>query len=191
MKEFSGGDFHFIDDMLGHQGSGSTFPSSIDLVTLDHLWNHGGHPHTPETCSVELRSVDDYQLNYNENLCDDRCHGNMRENGKHHNSVIEKMLFCIKDLRFVVPPVLHILLGITLYLYNVLLGYCQQLDKEEIGYGEENGDMEVSNEWLDVSLLLSERNEKLHKLGEELVEIENQIGRIDAVVKGELMIISV
>ena len=103
VKAFLGGDFHFIDDMLGHQGSASPFPSSIDLVTLEHLRNHGGHPHTPETCSVEVRSVDDYQLNYNENLCDDRCHGNMRENGKHHNSVIEKMLFPIKDLRLLCP----------------------------------------------------------------------------------------
>ena len=94
------------------------------------------------------------------------------------------MLFPIKDLRFVVPPVLHVLLGITLYLYNLLLGYCQQLDKEEKGYGEEHGDMEVSNEWLEVSLLLSERNEKLHKIGKEIVEIENRIGRIEAVVKG-------
>ena len=83
------------------------------------------------------------------------------------------------------PPVLHILLGITLYLNNLLLGYCQQLDKEEKGYGEEHGDMEVSNEWLDVSMQLSERHEKLHKLGEEIVEIENRLGRIEAVVKGE------
>ena len=104
VKAFLGGDFHFTDDMLGHQGSASTFPSSLDLVTLEHLRNHGGNPHTPLTCNVELRTVDDYQLNYNENLCDDRCNGNMKENGNYHNSVVEQMLFPIKDLKFVVPP---------------------------------------------------------------------------------------
>ena len=40
IRVFLGGDFHFIDDMLGHQGSAATYPSSTDLVTLEHLRNH-------------------------------------------------------------------------------------------------------------------------------------------------------
>ena len=34
VKAFLGSEFHFIDNMLCHQGSASTFLSSIDLVTL-------------------------------------------------------------------------------------------------------------------------------------------------------------
>ena len=37
-------------------------------------------------------------MNYNENLCDLRSNGKMRENGKYHNSVIEQMLFPIDNL---------------------------------------------------------------------------------------------
>ena len=90
---FLGGDFHYLDDMLGHEGSTSTFPSCLDLVTLDHLRKHGGQPHTPSTCNIHLRSIEDYAFNYNENLCDDRSKNNMRENRKYHNSVIEKCYF--------------------------------------------------------------------------------------------------
>ena len=31
------GDYHFLDDCLGHQGSSATYPSAKHLVTLDHL----------------------------------------------------------------------------------------------------------------------------------------------------------
>ena len=170
--------------MLGHQGSASTFPSSLDLVTLEHLRNHGGHPYTPYHCNIELRSVGDYNLNYNENLCDDRSNGSMRENGKFHNSVVEQMLFPIKDFKFVVPPILHVLLGVTLHLYNILLTFCQQIDRDEWVLGDENGNRE-EEDWLEISMLLSERAQKLQKLEAEVIEVENRIGRIEAALQGK------
>ena len=36
--------FPFLDDVLGHQGSAATYPSSTDLVALEHLRNHTGKP---------------------------------------------------------------------------------------------------------------------------------------------------
>ena len=51
-KLYLGGDYHFLDDYLGHQGSAATCPSSKDLVTLEHLKNHYGTAHTPEDCVI-------------------------------------------------------------------------------------------------------------------------------------------
>ena len=119
--------------ILGHQGSAATFSSSLDLVTSEHLRNHGGQLHTPQNCKIEVRSFEDYPMNYNENLCDLRSNGKMRENGKYHNSVIEQMLFPIDNLHFIVPPTLRILLGIPLLLYNLLLRFCQLVDQEDGG----------------------------------------------------------
>ena len=186
VKIFLGGDFHFLDDMLGHQGSAATFPGCLDLVTLDHLRNHGGLPHTPKNCSIALRSVEDFDLNYNENLCDDRANGDMRENGKYHNSVIEQMLFPIRHLDFVVPPVLHIVLGITLLLYNILFCFCQQFDQNEGENvaGREERELQMQ-EWQESSISLSGKQQELEKLGEDVVEIENRISRIEAVLTGD------
>ena len=45
---FLGGDYHFLDDNMGHQGSSATYPSSTDKVLLVHLQNHAGVAHTSE-----------------------------------------------------------------------------------------------------------------------------------------------
>ena len=44
IKIFLGGDYDFLSKCLGHQGQASTYPSMTDLVTLEHLRNHGVLP---------------------------------------------------------------------------------------------------------------------------------------------------
>ena len=65
---FLGGDYHFLDDDMGHQGSSTSYPSSTDNVLLKHLQDHSESSHTPESCPTELRSIQQYYENYNENL---------------------------------------------------------------------------------------------------------------------------
>ena len=120
VKVFLGGDFHFLDDCLGHQGSAASYPSAKDLVTLEHLRNHGGKPHTPAHCFIDLRSLSDYESSYNENLAEDRMGGDLHKTGKFHESIVARSIFPIA-LENVVPPVLHIMLGIVLKLYKILL----------------------------------------------------------------------
>ena len=108
VQVFLSGDFHFQDDMLGHGGSASSYPSSADFVSLQHLRNHGPEKHSIESCKIPLRTVEWYHKYYNDNRADTRANGDLRENAKHHYSVIERMLFPIKDLKCVVPAVLHL-----------------------------------------------------------------------------------
>ena len=48
-----GGDYHFLDDNMGHQGSSASYPSCTGKVLLSHLQNHGNRPHIPLDCPVE------------------------------------------------------------------------------------------------------------------------------------------
>ena len=186
IRVFLGGDFHFLDDVLGHQGSAATYPSSTDLVTLEHLRNHAGKPHNPENCQIDLRTIEHYHLSYNENLCDDRNGGNTRENGKHHFSVVDKMLFPLQNLACVVPPVLHILLGITLLLFNLLLQSCQELDEEENWRDTDQEKNAMMSEWEEASVLLAENQAEFERIGTEIVEMENRMGRVDAMLQGDI-----
>ena len=56
-----GGDYHFLDDCLGHQGSAATCPSSKASLTLEHLRNHSGTAHTPEDSLIPERKIDDLE----------------------------------------------------------------------------------------------------------------------------------
>ena len=112
---FLGGDYYFLDDNMGYQGLSASYPSSLDKVALTHLQNHGNLPHTPKACLADLRSITGYLENYNEN----------------HYSVVGPMLFPLRDLDQVVPATLHVMLGIVLLLYNLLLDQCRKMDFEE------------------------------------------------------------
>ena len=104
-KVFLGGDYHFLDDMMDHQGSSSSYPSSLDKVELNHLQNHGNDPRTPENCKILLRTIMGYHEDYNENLADDdRDNGNMNANSKYHFNVVGPMIFPLNDLSRVVLP---------------------------------------------------------------------------------------
>ena len=185
LEIFLGGDYHFLDDCLGHQGSSASFPSSSDLVQLQHLQTHGGMPHTPESCPTSIRSVKHYAESYNENLSDSRNGYNRRENGKYHYSVIEQMLFPIKSLDRVVPPGLHIMLGIMLNIYNLILDECRRIDEKEKESKNEEHQQEISYEWELKSIELEDKTRKLREIGEEVVEIENRCARIESVVAGD------
>jgi len=132
VKVFLGGDYHFLSDMIGHQGQSATYPSISDLVMSSHLRKHAGTPHCPP------RTVKDYHSNYIENLTDVRqkvyidSEKRLRDHGSDHNSVINDMLFPISDLLHIVPPILHIHLGVVLNLYNLLEKTCKEIDLNQI-----------------------------------------------------------
>ena len=53
LEIFLGGDYHFLDDCLGHQGSSASFPSAADIVELKLLHSHGGDLTHPATLKRE------------------------------------------------------------------------------------------------------------------------------------------
>ena len=181
---FLGGDYHYLDDNVGHQGSSATYPSGLDKVTLNYLQNHGGSPHTPQHCEIELRTIEDYQQNYNENLSDDRSNHNMHENEKYHNSIAGPMLFPLKHLDQVVPASLDIMLGIVLLLYNLLLDKCKKIDFTENADKFAIEKESANQEWEISSLELSKVGKDLLEHGQNIIIMTNRLNRCQAMMDG-------
>ena len=146
---------------------------------------HGGYSHTPDDCPTELRTVDDYFQNYNENLADDRNEHHMNENGKHHNSVVGPFIFPVKSMDQVVPASLHILLGVTLLGYNLLNQECKDIDGDG---GDEMKQKKAMMEmdWEVASYTLSKSNRKLEQHGQNVVAMTNLVHRHEAVIRGDV-----
>ena len=63
--------------------------------------------------------------------------------GKHHYSLDKTILFPLSDIHDIVPPILHINLGVVLMLFEHLLSFIRDLDKEE---GNHSVNLEAENE---------------------------------------------
>ena len=170
---FLSGDFKFLDCVLGHMGSSATFPSVKDYVSKDHLKGHGGMPHTPVHCNLTLRSVLEMEDHYNANLSDDRSgHNqdlNLNKTGRLHASIARRNLFSFLPLDHVVPPVLHITLGIVLRLFNILISKCRSLDGMKLDCVTK-----VVKNWEKKSKILNKKKEEeVRGLGRSFLDLRN------------------
>ena len=128
---FLNGDFKNFELLLRHQGAGARYPSLKDEVGRVHLREHGVVPHTPETCPLVLRTVDEIKEHHVANVVDDRMDGSdwaMALRGKLHKSIVSSPVFPISSLGNVAPPVLHITLGIVLKMFNMLIEHVKSQD---------------------------------------------------------------
>ncbi len=80
------------------------------------------------------------------------------------------------------PPILHILLGITLLLYNLLLEKCRSIDEEE--FPDDLQEKENSNVELELEQKSLEKCQQMEILGESMTEMENWIEHFQAVIAG-------
>ena len=121
------------------------------------------------------------------NTCDDRNHNNNMKSAKFHSSVIQKMPFLLAEGIYVVPPSLHITLGITLKPFNLVNKECRDLDEETSESNEDNVSHrhKVNSNWQEASLQLSRKEDELKKVSESLVDFENLVKRFQAVANGD------
>ena len=167
VKLFLNGDFKMLDLIMGHQTS-ATYPSIKDLVSSSHLKMHGGTPHTPENCKIKLREISDFMENFAANVVDDRV-GTVNTKGKHHFSIVGTPLIPITSLSNVVPPVLHITLGIVLKLFEMILSEVRKLDCNHITEVRKKKE----KEWEDDSNALKVKKNDMHKLCDKLLDLMN------------------
>ena len=189
VKVFLGGDFKFLYTVMGHQGASATYPSLKDTIHKDHLASsfHKGEAHTPENCKqyYELRQVSDYMEQFSANLLDEH-KGGTHVTGKHHESIAESWLLPIKNLNCIVPPILHILLGITLKIYVMLLGFCRAKDAEAIDNPEQIEKRDrLSKMWEDTSEQLLLCRPEIEKFADDFVDFVNIQARFAAGLKGD------
>ena len=219
---FLGGDFKFLDAVLGHQGSSATYPSPKDDCTLSHLQEHGNRSHTPEDCTdILVRNTTELYELYNENLahsdqgCDDwlvfegstdglaaeeslsgdsdddetdqqvvrkkSLQHALNANGKKHGNIVAPSMLRTIDLDNVVPPVLHITLGIVLRLFNKLISLCRTLDEPSQGTELEK----IDSLWEEKSIELSNAEDLLRGSGRDILDRMNHLLRLKALKNAE------
>ena len=145
------------------------------------MQSHGGSPHTPDHCDIPLRSVQELEDCYNENLSDNRGSGNFHPNlnlnktGRHHSSVSRRNLFPFVCLDNIVPPVLHITLGIVLKLFNLLLSKCRVLD------GVDSKALNhIEKKWEKKSKEMEKKEEQCRAVGRSYLDLRNLQERLQA-----------
>ena len=78
-----------------------------------------------------LRTVDEIREHHVANVVDGRMDGSDREmalRSKLHKSIVNSLVLPISSLGNVVPPVLHITLGIVLKMFNMLVKHVKSQD---------------------------------------------------------------
>ena len=153
---FLGGDMAFEAEIMGHQGGAASFPCLKCLVTSHHLRteHREGEPHTlaRKACKdvVVAREVDSFETNYLSNVRDRRQGGDLRKNGKHHQSIVARALFPLTSPLHVISACLHIGLGVAVFKFLFLLTWAGILDgvtsEEEVARVSELADPDSREE---------------------------------------------
>ena len=117
------GDIEFLCNVLGHQGCSSSFPCYLCLTKLSNLRTD----RNGELC--ELRTIE--QMDRQASIVEAaESVKKMKDLARSNNSIIGKRLFKV-SLSQVVLPILHIILGVTKKLFDVLVEEIQELDGTE------------------------------------------------------------
>ncbi|XP_074661132.1 uncharacterized protein LOC141913866 [Tubulanus polymorphus] len=151
------GDIHYLCSMMGHQGCSASFPCLWCYITLDDLRNKKGLPHSPKNVIYPLRDINTYLHDLNV----------MNSNGSagpRSHSINRPMLFRPLDIAHLVPPPLHISLGIGLQIFQLVEQRCQELDKTTLN----ERDPLLYEQWANISEKVSQLEDQLADLNSKL-----------------------
>ena len=160
---FSFGDYEWLCKTLGHMGPSSSFPCLWCYCPLQALRDPHGEAHSPKVWSDDDQDWVDNDNWYsrrtveelNQDLIDLLAHGEGRRpvTGTDHNSISKKPILPLRnDLDHLIPPCLHIELGLTVRYFKLLEEECR---KQDFGSLEERH-IELFNKWQDASVSVEE-----------------------------------
>ena len=95
--------------------------------------------------------------------------GNVNRKGKHHSSIIGSPLIPIISLSNIVPPVLHITLGIVLKLFEMILSEVRKLDRNHITAAQKR----IEKEWKAERKKVKEKKKVIYNLCHKLLDMVN------------------
>lgn len=184
LKIFYIGDMKAQSLMMGHQGQAATYPCLYCMVEKSDLSNVTALHHPNET-RFPSRSLNDYLedviMNHNE-IVDEpgNLELNARKVGKNHGSITGHPIINLKEISQLVPPFMHIMLGVFNKFFKVLVDYLQKQDNCSQLFEEDNS---TSYEEKNITY---ETNKKMY--GKNLtgyVTISNSESRLEACHKGD------
>jgi len=159
IEQFGVFDLCALNCIIGKQNHSATYPDAWTNVSLDHLRNHKGKPHTPTECKdIQFLSLSDMyknlthhsvesgennSLNFKCALCYylfEFCKkylyyfflsGRQRATGKDFGSVVAGNLLPLKDIFHYILPVMHMVMGLGNNYFGELKTTVIDLDKKE------------------------------------------------------------
>ena len=119
-----------LNSIIGKQNHSATFPCAWTNVSKEHLKssNHAGKSHTETECKdVKFLSVQNYETNLTHQLV--RQKGKtVAKNGKESGNIIATNLCPLKDMSRYVPPLMHLIMGLTNDLVKALVIHIKKCD---------------------------------------------------------------
>ncbi|XP_072037705.1 uncharacterized protein [Amphiura filiformis] len=151
LRIFLYGDYEFLCKYVGHMGPASSHPCLWCNITLQELRKPtSGEPHCPRVKEnqwnqnanwAKPRSAEQYVQDYADLSSDS---GTRPITGHMYHSISKRPLFPLcAGVDHIVPPSLHILLGLVVRYFNLLELECRKLDQG----GLEERDLEQCAEW--------------------------------------------
>ena len=126
-----------LNSIIGKQNHSATFPCAWTNVSKEHLKssNHAGKSHTETECKdVKFLSVQNYETNLTHQLV--RQKGKtVAKNGKESGNIIATNLCPLKDMSRYIPPLMHLIMGLTNDLVKALVIHIKKCDESERGNG--------------------------------------------------------
>ena len=179
------GDYEALCKTLGHMGPSSSFPCIWCNITLAELRDTKGIGHCPKMRNNKGEWVDNMNWpsqrtvgQYIQDLADleeHRRRGGRKVTGASFHSINGKPLIpIVTDMNHVIPPSLHILLGLVVRYYKLLELECRKLDNN----GQlTDADLAQYDEWQEAS-----ENAKVAEV--EKVEAEASLGQEEELLNG-------
>ncbi len=177
IERFLNGDYKFECDCCGHQGSSSSFPCLWCLIKLCILSNPKG-PHTPflkdsngkytipnTAISAKPRTIEDFKKDHAGCLCDNRA-----KPGKYHNSITGDMLFPVPSVLHIVPPPLHIRLGLGDDFFSITEKEAIKVDKKNKETTEQTE--KITQKWRELTIKVDEAKQALDDKKSQVLELE-------------------
>jgi len=178
------GDYEALCKGLGHMGAGSVYPCLWCHIKLAQIRKPGGQPHCPKIKDAqghwvdrenwpEDRTVEGMQRDAQDNLQrSGQSLEQLKANSKHFHSIYSEPIFPITtSMEHVVPPSLHILLGLVQRFFNMLETVCKSMDSGSIEGRDTDGT------WL-------KESEKVHGYEIELEQKRHDLNWDEAILEG-------
>ena len=181
LRIFLVGDYEYLTKYLGHMGPNSSYPCLWCNVSLTELRKPtNGNPHCPRVKDrqwaenanwARKRTTEQFVQDVADMKSDD---GTRSITGHMYHSISKQPLFPLCDgIDHVVPPALHILLGLVVRYFNLLELECRKLDRGNL----EEQDLVHNTEWQ----LASEKTKHAEL---ELLEAKSELEADEVLLKG-------
>ena len=178
IRIFLYGDYEYLTKNFGHLGCCSRYPCLWYYVKLENLHKANGEEHCPMRKNEngewverdgwpKRLTIDDMVRDLVDNLFDERNDNNMKTNGSlyHHCIYQPPVLPITTSIEHIVPPVLHIMLGLVQRFFSFLERVCQRIDRGSL----DERDPELNDRWEAASI----------KVQEQEFEVEDEIAVLD------------